>query len=57
MTSKERHELRYQRRKYKRDQKVKERSEQYSDFESVFVTITLVEGYKKTSKASKYLNV
>ena len=54
MTSKERHELRYQRRKYKRDQKVKERSEQYSDFESVFGTIALVEGYKKTSKASKY---
>ena len=53
MTSIERHELRYRRRKAKREQKVRERSEQYSNFENVFDTLSLVEGYKKSSKASK----
>lgn len=53
MTSAERHELRYQRRKAEREQKIKERSEQYSDFEDVFGTISLAIGYKNTSRASK----
>lgn len=53
MNSKERHEARYQRRKAKREEKIRKRSEQYTDWDNVYGFIPLTEGYKNVSKASK----
>lgn len=53
MTSKERHEARYQRRRAKRLEKNRIRAEKYTEWDSVFGLIPLTEGYKKVSRASK----
>ena len=53
MNSKERHQLRYERRKAKRKQKELERAKYYTDFDNVFGYSKLIKGYLDTSKASK----
>ena len=53
MTSQERHEARYQRRKAKRLEKNLARAEKYTEWDSVFGFLPLVEGYKRVSAASK----
>lgn len=54
MNSLERKEIRYKRRRAKRLQKVKERSEQYSDPLKVFSTESIVNGFNRTGKASSW---
>lgn len=46
MNSNERHELRYQRRKAKRDLKKQERAEKFGDYEKVFTFANLYKAYK-----------
>jgi len=53
MTSQERHEARYQRRKAKRLEKNRIRAEKYTEWDSVFGLLPLMGGYKNVSKASK----
>lgn len=53
MTSKERHEARYQRRKAKREHKRLRRALTYTKWDNIYGLMPLIEGYKKVSKASK----
>lgn len=53
MNNKERHELRYQRRKAKRLKKNIERSEEYTNWDNTFGLMPLTEGYRQVSVASK----
>lgn len=53
MNNRERHEVRYQRRKQRREEKVAKRSEQFSKWNDVFGFDSLVNGYKACAKASK----
>ena len=53
MTSKERHEARYQRRKAKREHKVLLRALLHTKWDDVYGLYPLIEGYKNVSKASK----
>lgn len=53
MTSQERHEARYQRRKAKRYEKNRIRAEKYTEWDSVFGLQPLMGGYRNVSKASK----
>ena len=53
MTSKERHEARYQRRNEQRREKIIERSKKYTDWDDVFGLVPLIKAYKQTSKPSK----
>ena len=52
MTSQERHEARYQRRKSKREQKNIERAEKYAEFRNIFSLEKLEAGYKNVAKPS-----
>lgn len=53
MTSEERHEARYRRRKAKRDLKAAERAGEFTNWEKTFGLMPLIDGYRKTAKASK----
>lgn len=53
MTSKERHEFRYQRRKKRREERDINRSERNTSLENIFGHKALMNGYKATSKASR----
>lgn len=54
MTSAERHEARYQRRKAKRATKAAAVAKEYANPEEIFSTHAIVEGYKKSRKASTW---
>lgn len=56
MTSKDRHEARYQRRVYQRRQKEIERANTYTEWENIYGLTPLIKGYRQTSKASKNRN-
>ena len=53
MTSKERHEARYQRRKAAREKKLRKRANKYAQWDKVYGFLPLVDGFRKVSKASK----
>ena len=53
MTSQERHEARYQRRKEQRLLKNRERAQRYTEWDDVFGLAPLIGGYRNVSKASK----
>lgn len=52
MTSKERHEARYQRRKAKRQKVEIERANKYTRWDDTFGLAPLIDGYKSCAKAS-----
>lgn len=54
MNSAERREVRYQRRKALRDKRRMELAEKYADPNKVFKTSSIVKGFKKTSRNSKW---
>lgn len=53
MTSKERHEARYQRRKAKREHRLLARALKYTKWDDIYGLMPLVEGYKNAAKSSK----
>lgn len=54
MTSKERHEARYQRRKILREKKRKQYSIPYDDFDKVFTYDNLFKSYQLCTKGVKW---
>ena len=53
MTSLERHEARYQRRKAERERRNRERAKKYIKWDDIFGLMPLIGGYKNVSKSSK----
>lgn len=53
MTSKERHEARYRRRKAKRDHKILKRALEHTKWDDIYGLMPLIDGYRKVAKASK----